>query len=131
MRLVIIGRDLADRLGEVLVLCVYCWLGQERRFVIFSGIIVCFELSRMLLLRGSMDKSIVSLKHCVISLFFVPSAIDLVHQSALLMHRLTTQSTVFDTMALVVANPLRSLSPASMKTSYSVRNKFLRLFCNN
>ena len=75
--------------------------------------------------EGLMDKSIVSLKHCVISLFVVPLAIDLVYQPALLKGP-TIQSKDFDTMALVVPNPpgsLRCLSPASMETIYPVRNK--------
>ena len=77
-----------------------------------------------------MDKSIVSLKHCVISLFFVLLAIDLVYKPALLMERPTSQSKGLDTMALVVASSLRCLSPESVETSYSVRKQNLRLFCN-
>ena len=63
----------------------------------------------LLLLRRSIDKSIIPLEYCVNFLFFVPSAIDLVHQPALLMQRLFSKSKVFDTMALVVADSIRSL----------------------
>ena len=70
-----------------------------------------------------MDKSIVSLKHCAIPLFFVPLPIDLLHRPALLMERPTSRSKGFDTMAFVVVSSLRCLSPASVETSYSVRNK--------
>ena len=123
MRLVVIERRSIISPGAVLVLG-GCGDGTRVTLCRLSFLIVCFELPRMVLLGGSMDKSIVSLRHCVISLFFVPSAIDLVHQPALLMKRPTSQSKVFDTMALVVANPprsLRCLSPAPMETSYPVR----------